>query len=120
MKIECLNQFPRDAWHSHTKQMDIANTIMGHVTRFFNPEFSSEAWAKMFDIMCSYEIVPDKVFTEAKAISDNPDRRRLGEKVPFDTVHLCEAPGAFISALNHFLKNSYPGVDVSKKKHLKN
>lgn len=115
MKLS-LDEVPLNRWHYHTNRMDIANTVMGHVTKYFNPEFSSRAWGKMFEMLCSYEIVPDPVFTEAIAISEDKERKKRGDKVAFDTVHLCEAPGAFISALNHFLNNSYTDVvDVSLK-----
>lgn len=108
-----LDRLPLDPWHCHTKQMNIAHSVMSYVKRYFNPEFSSQAWGKMFEILCAFDVVPGKVLKEIDDIFESKERQRKGDKAAFDTVHLCEAPGAFISALNHFLKISYTDIDVS-------
>ncbi|ODN04533.1 Cap-specific mRNA (nucleoside-2'-O-)-methyltransferase 2 [Orchesella cincta] len=102
-----LDHFPLQEWHIHTKQMNIANNVMLSVKRLANPEFSSQAWGKMFEMLCCYDIIPADIVREADAI--NSEGR--SDKVALDTIHLCEAPGAFVSALNHFLKISYPAID---------
>lgn len=111
-----LDHFPLDPWHSHTKKMNIANLIMSYVKRYFNPEFSSQAWGKMFEILCAYEVIPAKLIDQWDAyfaINQNETGEGNQQRLPFDSIHLCEAPGAFVSALNHFLKISYTDIDVS-------
>ncbi|CAL8123797.1 unnamed protein product [Orchesella dallaii] len=102
-----LDHFPLQEWHSHTKHMNIANKIMPNVKRIANPEFSSQAWGKMFEILCSYDIIPVDIINKADQIYNEEG----SGKVAFDSIHLCEAPGAFVSAFNHFLKISYPAID---------
>merc|ERR1719326_1028867 len=47
------------------------------------------AWAKMFELLAHYSLLP------------------TGHKV-VHTTHVCEAPGAFITATNHFVKTHLP------------
>jgi cap2 methyltransferase len=48
----------------------------------------------MYEILCEYE--------GALGLSVHENT--------FNSVHLCEAPGAFVSATNHFLRSKYPNV----------
>uniref|UniRef100_A0A671P306 Cap-specific mRNA (nucleoside-2'-O-)-methyltransferase 2 n=1 Tax=Sinocyclocheilus anshuiensis TaxID=1608454 RepID=A0A671P306_9TELE len=50
----------------------------------------TQAWAKFYEILGTFKLLPDNAL-------------KSGE---LNSIHLCEAPGAFISALNHFLKTS--------------
>jgi len=106
-----LDHFPLQGWHNHTKSMNIANNVLDSVKRNANPEFCSRAWGKMFEILRIFNIIPSHIVEEADQIYSEKNYR--DRKVAFDSIHLCEAPGAFISALNHFLKISYPAIDVS-------
>lgn len=108
-----LDNFPLNAWHNHTKAMNISHLIVQYVRRYFNPEFSSQAWGKMFEILCSYDIIPNSVLEEGVELKADERRMAAEERIPFDSIHLCEAPGAFVSALNHFMKISFPEIDVS-------
>lgn len=69
----------------HTAYMNVASTIVPYLRDKLDIEVGTQAWAKMFDILAHYPLVEPV-----------PDRAWL-------SVHLCEAPGAFIAALNHFL-----------------
>ena len=50
-------------------------------------EMGTKAWCKMYEILVAYELAP-------------PTPK-------CNTVHLCEAPGAFITATNHYLRQMY-------------
>ncbi|RLU27367.1 hypothetical protein DMN91_001169 [Ooceraea biroi] len=91
-----LNNFNLFEWQKHTTQMNKAGSIVGHVRKFTQPELLTQAWCKFYEIACSFPLVPmDEI-------------RREGDH--FMSVHLCEAPGAFVAALNHWLKTNAPDV----------
>lgn len=85
-----LNDFDLDSWHVHTGKMNPAHQVVNHVRRHVRPDFLTQAWCKFYEIACSSDLVPLDEIREEGGTS-------------FTSVHLCEAPGAFIAALNHFL-----------------
>ncbi|XP_040265949.1 cap-specific mRNA (nucleoside-2'-O-)-methyltransferase 2 [Bufo bufo] len=77
-----------DDWHRHTSFTNKAGKIVPEARRYANAELCTQAWCKFHEIVCTYPLLPDT----ALWISE------------LNTLHLCEAPGAFISSLNHYLK----------------
>lgn len=77
-------------WHQHTCSTNRAGTVTSHLRATVNAELCTQAWAKFYEILGSFELLPNTAL-------------QIGE---LNSVHLCEAPGAFVSALNHFLKTS--------------
>lgn len=76
------------SWHKHTTFTNRAGGIVSSLRKEFQPEMCTQAWAKFHEILSSFNsIAPQSV-------------SRL------NSVHLCEAPGAFIASLNHFLKTN--------------
>jgi len=73
------------SWHKHTTFTNRAGLIVSSLRKEFQPEMCTQAWAKFHEILSSFNIVPQSA-------------SRL------NSVHLCEAPGAFIASLNHYLK----------------
>ena len=65
--------------------MNPASTIVPYLREKLNIEIGTQAWAKMFEILSNFPLIIDQ------------------SNQTWLTLHLCEAPGAFISALNHFL-----------------
>ena len=65
--------------------MNKASTIVPYLREKLNIEIGTQAWTKMFEILSNFDLIHSQ--SNEKWIS----------------LHLCEAPGAFISALNHFL-----------------
>ncbi|XP_029954814.1 cap-specific mRNA (nucleoside-2'-O-)-methyltransferase 2 [Salarias fasciatus] len=77
-------------WHQHTNSTNRAGKVIGAVRSAANAEICTQAWCKFYEILGSFSLLPE-------------DALRDGE---LNTVHLCEAPGAFITALNHYMKTS--------------
>ena len=80
-----LNSMPLAKWHKHTKFQNPAGLIIGEVRRQAKAELLTQAFLKFMEILCRFLIIPD---------NENE----------YNTLHLCEAPGAFITALNHQIK----------------
>jgi len=64
---------------------DTAKHLKTIIEKKFNQKSISQAWIKMYEIIVKYDIIKKK---------DNT----------YKTFHLCEAPGNFISATNHYIK----------------
>lgn len=77
-------------WHQHTNSTNRAGKVIGAVRSATNAEICTQAWCKFYEILGNFNILPEEAL-------------RNGE---LNTVHLCEAPGAFITALNHYVKTS--------------
>ncbi|XP_046560813.1 cap-specific mRNA (nucleoside-2'-O-)-methyltransferase 2-like [Haliotis rubra] len=71
-------------WHKHTCFTNLAGGVVQEIKQVFHAELCTQAWGKFFEIVSTFTLVPLRADT-------------------FNSVHLCEAPGAFIAALNHFL-----------------
>ncbi|XP_045199075.2 cap-specific mRNA (nucleoside-2'-O-)-methyltransferase 2-like [Mercenaria mercenaria] len=85
-----LNDKDMITWHEHTRLVNLAGNIAPEVRNRLRPELCTQAWCKFYEIASTYLSLED--------------RKSLV------TVHLCEAPGAFITSLNHFLiTHSYAG-----------
>jgi len=89
----------------HTKRMNPAGEVPVLLRKRFAPEYCSQAWCKFFECLSSYPIIPQSLTDAAKQHGDAP--------IPFNSVHLCEAPGAFVSATNHFIKTRCTKIEVS-------
>ncbi len=82
-----LSDLDISKWHDHTQQMNPAGQVIYHLRKKCHLELSTQAWCKFHEIVASFPLV-----------------QLHGPEV--NTLHLCEAPGAFISSFNHFLYNS--------------
>lgn len=94
-KKSLLNDMDIVEWHSHTRRAHKAGLVVKHLREKLHVEMCTQAWAKFHEILYSFDLVPDGA-------------QQTGN---FRTVHLCEAPGAFVACLNHFLKSRYQGIE---------
>ncbi|XP_060090922.1 cap-specific mRNA (nucleoside-2'-O-)-methyltransferase 2 [Heteronotia binoei] len=86
-----------DQWHQHTSFTNKAGKIIASVKKSANVELCTQAWCKFHEILGSFPLLPS-------------DALQNGE---LNTIHLCEAPGAFIASLNHYLKSHHIPCDWS-------
>ncbi|XP_043674264.1 cap-specific mRNA (nucleoside-2'-O-)-methyltransferase 2-like isoform X1 [Vespula pensylvanica] len=87
-----LNSFNLGEWHEHTSNRNKAGQVQYRVRRDIKPELVTQAWCKFYEILSFFDVVPQN-----EIIKNNNS---------FTSVHLCEAPGAFITSLNHWLKTN--------------
>ena len=80
-----LNDVEIDQWHMHTKRAHAGGVIVFSLREQCNAELCTQAWVKFYEVLVHHSLVT------------------LDCEATF-TVHLCEAPGAFITALNHYLR----------------
>lgn len=93
-----LNNFNLCEWQQHTNQMNKAGDIVSAVKKNIQAELVTQAWCKFYEIASHFFLVP----------LNEIHREENGKN--FTSVHLCEAPGAFVAALNHWLKTNAPNV----------
>lgn len=77
-------------WHQHTNSTNRAGKVIAAVRTHANAEICTQAWCKFFEILGTFNLLPEEALQNGE----------------LNSVHLCEAPGAFITALNHYVKTS--------------
>ncbi|CAF4181783.1 unnamed protein product, partial [Adineta steineri] len=92
-----LNEKDIKVWKQHTQKTNMTGRIVWPLREKNHIEMCTNAWIKMAEIFSKYEnLIP-------KDLADNQ---------PFRSVHICEAPGAFICATNFYFnkynENRYP------------
>lgn len=109
-------------WHTHTTNTNPSQRVCHTLKRRVQPELPTQAWLKFYEIVNAYPIVPSEEDEEGEVegISGgdggSPAKGRLNTSLDdegsavFNSVHLCEAPGAFIAALNHYLALNQPSL----------
>ena len=73
-------------WHRHTSNMHKFSFLAYKLRSQIKAELPTQAWAKFYSILSEFNLV-------------------LPKENNFSSFHLCEAPGAFVTSLNHFIKN---------------
>ncbi|XP_076275397.1 cap methyltransferase 2 isoform X2 [Rhynchophorus ferrugineus] len=85
-----LNHFDLLEWSHYTKQRDVAGYVMPLLRKTVHPELLTQAWCKFYEIISTFPVF-------SHSASDH-----------LRSLHLCEAPGAFVCALNHYIVLHYP------------
>lgn len=89
---------PRD-WERAASQANRAEDVKHALRKGFQAELCTVAWAKMYESLAFCNLLPPESQALGQASDGNPFAL---------TVHLCEAPGAFISATNHYIRTHRP------------
>ena len=84
-----LSSLPMEDWKRHTARTKVSCDALSTVRRDVAPEMCTRAFCKLYEMLTAF-----------------PDL--LGSPGPTTTLHLCEAPGAFVAATNHFLRSRIP------------
>ncbi|XP_056634324.1 cap-specific mRNA (nucleoside-2'-O-)-methyltransferase 2 [Diorhabda sublineata] len=92
-----LSKYKLKVWSKHTANRDRAGFVLKKLAENVKPELLTQAWCKFYEILANFPVVP------LCAV----DNKKL------ESLHLCEAPGAFICSLNHYLVLNYPGLSWS-------
>jgi cap2 methyltransferase len=81
-------------WKQHTSKTLITGDVVKTLRKDMDPEMCTKAFAKMYEMLCAYDLVAPS--------RDTPK---------YHTLHLCEAPGAFICATNHYIQSRFPRLE---------
>lgn len=73
-------------WYRLSKFANLTSKVMWRLREKCRTEICTTAWAKMYEMLAHYQLLPAQGNEQ------------------LHTVHVCEAPGAFISATNHFVQ----------------
>lgn len=92
----CLSNYDLYKWQAHTNYRNSAKDVTKQVKLQINPEFLTQAWSKFYEIAAGQGLIP------LQHIVQNNNQLK--------SVHLCEAPGAFVASLNHWLKTNTTGI----------
>ncbi|XP_017049943.1 cap-specific mRNA (nucleoside-2'-O-)-methyltransferase 2 [Drosophila ficusphila] len=86
-----LNDYGVQDWSAHTNKRDPSGEVSWRLKNETKAEFVTVAWCKFFECLHRYPLVKTPVV---------------------NTLHLCEAPGAFIASLNHYLHSKYTKDEI--------
>ena len=89
-----LNSKDIEKWRRHTGKTNPCGLVVKHLRKAAKPELCTQAWVKFHEILSSCNVIPPKCIENKKLTS----------------LHLCEAPGAFIASLNHYIKSNFEGI----------
>lgn len=81
-------------WRENNDKTLLTKNLIRFIQNEKRIEMPTKAFCKMYEILCEYE--------GALGLSAHDNS--------FHSVHLCEAPGAFVSATNHFVRSRYPAT----------
>ncbi|KAH8232989.1 hypothetical protein KR026_002581, partial [Drosophila bipectinata] len=86
-----LNDYSTQEWSAHTNRRDPSGEVSWRLKNETKAEFVTVAWCKFFECLHRYPLIKNPVV---------------------NTLHLCEAPGAFIASLNHYLHSTYKEDEI--------
>ncbi|XP_073814045.1 cap-specific mRNA (nucleoside-2'-O-)-methyltransferase 2-like [Musca autumnalis] len=87
-----LNNYDTEEWALHTRKKDPAAEILWRLKSEIKAEFVTGGWSKLFECLNRFPL--------------------LVKGAHLNSLHLCEAPGSFIAALNHYMFTQYDKSEV--------
>jgi cap2 methyltransferase len=83
-----VDTYDQHNWRDHTRSISKSSYIKTKLFIQLDPELLTEDWCKFYEIATYFNLIPlASVFTHS-----------------FNSVHLCETSGSFITSLNHYMK----------------
>ena len=89
-------------WEELNNMIDVYHNLKYMLGKQYKAEMVTNAWIKMYEML---NMFPNLFPSDAKEQIEYVEYVDSLPRSTIKTFHLCEAPGAFISALNHFLSN---------------
>lgn len=83
-----LNEKDIEKWHQHTRQTNFTGRVVVTLRNKMDVEMCTNAWIKMAELHSHYKFIPASPHL-------------------FRSLHVCEAPGAFIASTNHFFRQQH-------------
>ena len=91
LKNSVTAKLSSSTWHLHTSSHHITKKLGKNLRLRYNTEITTQAWCKFYEVL--------NCFSQHLNIESSRDNFRV--------MHLCEAPGAFVTCMNHFLKTKF-------------
>jgi hypothetical protein len=98
-------------WSEHTGIMLPTGDVVPDIRGVVAPEMCTKAFLKLFEILVGFDLVPPapassgtNTGTSTSPTGTAPASGSGQSPVHARVLHLCEAPGGFVSATNHFLR----------------
>ena len=88
-----LNDYDIQIWRKHTNFTNICSNLAWTCRQKLNAELCTKAWLKFCTILNTYDLIPME-----------------NDGLCFSSYHLCEAPGAFVTCLNHHIATKFPNL----------
>jgi len=105
-----LNELPLQKWHKHTRRLNPAGTVPGVLKKQVQPELLTQAWQKFHECFQVFNLGPPSRAGKAEEAGEGEGEAEVQR---YNSVHLCEAPGAFVTSLNHALSSHHPAATWS-------
>eukprot|EP00762_Andalucia_godoyi_P001987 ANDGO_02632.mRNA.1 Cap-specific mRNA (nucleoside-2'-O-)-methyltransferase 2 len=92
-----LDEIDLSVWKPHTRNTNPTGDVIRFLRKQIGPEMCTTAWAKMYEMLAYHRRdIFGRYFIDGSMMKS------------MNSVHVCEAPGGFIAAFNHFLHVEYP------------
>ena len=88
-----LNDYDIIIWRNHTNFTNACGHLSRECKRNLNAELCTKAWLKFCTILNTFDII---------------EAGHTHSEEGMTSVHLCEAPGAFVTCLNHHIATKFP------------